>query len=289
MATQADFDRIGNYALMYNKQPNIDRTKLSRVVPMQVLSLGYSRTGTLSMREALSILGYPNPYHFSSFYGNVKECDIWLDLIKRKFDGIGPPVTKQDFDGLLGHCGAVTDAPCHLFAKELIEFYPDAKVVLVERPLESWYKSWSKFLDNAFQPALYIFAALDPWFTGRIVGVGDATVETQVGGAKNLLAAKARSKEEYLKHYALVRSLVPEERILNFQLRDGWGPLCKFLGKDVPQEAFPHVNDTESNSKAFQELGMLGLKRIAWNGTKIASAIGMVGVVAWYQFRRMSR
>src|ERR1700761_3615852 len=119
MATPEDFSRIGNYARMYNQDQNIDRRKSKRTVPLEVLSLGFSRTGTLSMREALEILGYPNPYHFSSFYDNVKDCDIWLDLITAKFDGQGT-VTKQDFDGLLGHCGAVTDMPCKLYHRHII-------------------------------------------------------------------------------------------------------------------------------------------------------------------------
>ena len=85
MATPADFDRIGNYALIYNPQQNIDRSQHQRTVPMEVLSLGYSRTGTLSMCLALEILGYPNPYHFSAFYDNVVECDMWASALTAKY------------------------------------------------------------------------------------------------------------------------------------------------------------------------------------------------------------
>ncbi|WPH01364.1 Hypothetical protein R9X50_00420600 [Acrodontium crateriforme] len=280
MATQADFDRIGNYARMYNNDQNIDRRKSQRTVPLEVLALGYSRTGTLSMRETFKILGYPNPYHFSSFYDNVKDCDIWAELIGKKFEGRGT-VTKKDFDGLLGHCGAVTDMPCHLFAAELIEFYPDAKVVLVERDIDSWYKSWSDFLDNAFNPTLPLLGRFDPYFLGRIVKVGVLGVDKQVGGAHSLKAAKARSKEEYRKHYALVRSLVSKERILEYRLGDGWEPLCKFLGKPIPAKAFPHVNDSASNGQSFKELAEKALKRIA---TSAALGLTPVAVLAatWY-------
>ena len=66
MATDADFKRIGNYARMYNPSQNIDRRHAKRTVPMEVLCLGYSRTGTLTMQKAMEILGYPHPYHFSS-------------------------------------------------------------------------------------------------------------------------------------------------------------------------------------------------------------------------------
>jgi len=45
------------------------------------------------------------------------------------------------------------------------------------------------------------------------------------------------------KHTEYIRSLVPPENLLEFHPRDGWDPLCKFLGKDVPEDtAFPYVN-----------------------------------------------
>lgn len=287
MATQADFDRIGNYARMYNKDQNINRRKSERVVPLDVLALGFSRTGTLSMRGALEILGYPNPYHFSSFYDNVQDCDIWQELINAKFEGQGK-VSKQQFDGLLGHCGAVTDMPCHLFAAELMEFYPDAKIVLVERDLDSWYKSWSAFLDNAFNPVLPALARLDPYFLGRIVGVGGSGVNKQVGSGKTLAAAKSRSKEEYRKHYALVRSLAPKDKLFEYRLADGWEPLCKFLGKVVPGVPFPHFNDSASNTQSFKELATKGMKNILWNAVLALTAFG-VPAVAFYMTREMWR
>nr|POE90147.1 hypothetical protein CFP56_20614 [Quercus suber] len=284
MASPADFERIGNYARMYNRDQNIDRHHASRTVPMEVLALGFSRTGTLSMRGALEILGYPNPYHFSSFYDNVRDCDMWQELLQAKFEGKGV-VTKQAFDGLLGHVGAVTDMPCVLFAAELMAFYPDAKIVLVERDIDSWYRSWSTFLDVAMSPALPTLAKLDPYFLGRIVGVGVAGVDKQVGSGRTLAAAKARSKEEYGKHYALVRALAPKDRILEFSLKEGWEPLCKFLGKPVPDVPFPHVNDAVRNTQSFKESAELGIKNILRNAVVAVTVIG-VPVAALLYYRR---
>lgn len=258
---------------------------------MKVLSLGYSRTGTLSMREAFDVLGYPNPYHFSSFYDNPQECDIWRELLDSKFEGKGPAVSKADFDGLLGHCGAVTDIPCHLFAEELMKFYPDAKIVLVERDIDSWFKSWCGFLDNALSPALPTLAMFDPGMGGRIVGLGGAAVKIQCGGTVVPAAAKARSKEMYKMHYALVRSLAEEVRILEYRLGDGWGPLCEFLGKEVPDLPFPHVNDTAANSQGFKELAIIMMKNAAWNGVKVG-AIAIPGVAAaawWWKTRKLTK
>ncbi|KAK3047498.1 hypothetical protein LTR09_011127 [Extremus antarcticus] len=254
---------------------------------MEVICPGYSRTGTLTMQKALEILGYPNVYHFSSIYDNVRDADIWLDLIAAKFEGRGT-LTESSFDALLGHCGAVTDMPCLSFAPELISYYPDAKVVLVERDVDKWYQSWSAFLDNAMSPGLPILAKLEPYYLGRIAAVGTKGTDLLVGSGKSVAAAKARSREAYLKHYALVRSVTPKERLLEFSLADGWGPLCEFLGKPVPDVPFPHENDTARNTKSFEELGKMAVKRIL---TRAAYAVAVIGIptVAFYMTRHMRR
>lgn len=287
MATPADFDRIGNYARMYNPDQNIDRRTQTRTVPLEVLCLGYSRTGTLTMRSALEILGYPNPYHFSSIYDNVHDSDAWCELLDIKYEGIGsgPAVTKGDFDALLGHCGAVTDIPAINFAAELIEFYPDAKIVLVERDIDSWYASWSAFLNAAMKPGIPLLAKLDKEVLGRISRIGGRGTRLLAGNPQSVDAAKARSKQEYRKHYALVRSLAPKERLLEFKLSDGWVPLCEFLGKEIPEEPFPHVNESAKNRQHFIELRAMAMKRIVRKGIMLSTVAAVVAGVVW-QIRR---
>ena len=266
MATEADFARIGNYARMYNPDQGIDRHKCTREVPLEVLSLGYSRTGTMSMYKALEILGYPNPYHFSTCYDNIQDCDIWIELMNAKFQGDGL-VTKEQFDQVLGHCGAITDMPCILFAAELIEYYPEAKIVVVERDIERWFKSWSDFLDEALgNTIIYNVAQLDPDYLGKIARVGSECTKLLVGSAETLPAAKARSREQYKKHYAFIRSLVAQDRILSYDLSNGWEPLCKFLGKPVPEVPFPNLNDSTSNKQSFKELVGISLQRFMKQG-----------------------
>ncbi|KAK1081946.1 hypothetical protein LTR48_007255 [Friedmanniomyces endolithicus] len=227
MATQADFDRIDNYARISTTTKTSTRRKCNRVVPMEIFCLCYSRAGTLSMRKALDILEFPKPYHFSSFYDNLQNCDKWLQLAKAKFEGKGT-YGKEDIDKLLGHCGAVMDMPRHLFTEETIEWYPEAKVVLRFPFLRSWTLP-----------------------SGRIAGVGIAGVDKQIGGGNTVAAAKARLKEMYRKHYAFVRSVTPKERLLEDSLADGWGPLCEFLSKPMPTVPFPHENETARDKKGF--------------------------------------
>jgi hypothetical protein len=123
------------------KVTHIDRSKRTRTVPMKVLVLGHSRTGTFSMRTALLSLGYLDVYHaFEIFWGNKSDLQLWGQAIEAKFEGKGKPFTKEQWDQLLGHCQAVTDTPCNMFGKELIEAYPNAKVILTTRDPDAWHR-----------------------------------------------------------------------------------------------------------------------------------------------------
>ena len=236
MATPADFARIGNYAIMYNPDPNIDRSTCHRTVPMQVLCPGYSRTGTLTMQKALGILGIP-AYHFSSILGNVREVDLWMEALEGKYNGKGNAreLDRGFWDGLLGHVGGVTDSPTNLFTRELLEAYPEVKVVLVEREMQSWLRSWSAYCEGAYGPLLHLLGRLDPYWTGRVTGLGGFITIVQAGFATDVHQARVRSRDAYNHHYRDVREMVTDKkRLLEFELRQGWEPLCEFLGKPVP-------------------------------------------------------
>ncbi|KAI6815739.1 hypothetical protein KC367_g5118 [Hortaea werneckii] len=270
MATEADYARIGNYARILNPQQNIDRSHATRTVVLQVLCLGYSRTGTLSMHRALSLLGYPNPYHFSSILDNVLDCDLWMRALQAKFYGRGQAGTGADadavpihedkrfWDGLLGHVSAVTDSPANLFGEELVRLFPEAQVVLVDRGVESWFESWMAFCENAYDPFIGLLGRLDPGFLGRITGLGACITSITAGFARDKDEARVRSRRAYRHHYRDVREFVPRGRLLEFRLQEGWAPLCEFLGREVPDVPFPHLNEKESNRLAFETIAKIG-------------------------------
>ncbi|THW41656.1 hypothetical protein D6D22_05248 [Aureobasidium pullulans] len=119
-------------------QKDTDRRGFKRVVPMEILSLSLGRTGTMSMKAAYEVLGYPT-YHWVSMMENPKDLDLWTSALTRKYDdnNNNNPYTLAKWDALLGHVSAVTDSPINAFAPELIIAYPHAKVVLVERDTEN--------------------------------------------------------------------------------------------------------------------------------------------------------
>lgn len=70
---------------------------------------------------------------------NPPDCLMWMDALTAKYDGTGTPFGREQWDQLLGDCQAVCDWPACAFAKELVEAYPDAKVILTTRDLDSWH------------------------------------------------------------------------------------------------------------------------------------------------------
>ena len=232
------------------------------------------------MQQALSILGYENPYHFSSMYGNVRDADMWKEALQAKYRGYGT-FGRAEWDQLLGHVAAVTDAPCNIFGPELIEAYPEAKIILVEREIESWCKSWEALVDAAFNPFLNLLSYTDPLWFGRIQSIGMLWMEYQLG-AKSLQQAKQNSRRVYKEHYANIRRTAPKERLLEYELGSGWEPLCKFLGKKIPNVPFPHANETKTLKRVFEEMGKKAVKSSLKNLGMAVSAAAVVALsVCW--------
>ena len=99
-----------------------------RTVPMQVLALGMSRTGTASMRKALQELGFNHTYHGFDTIEHPEDLLLWEKAADAKFSGKGT-WGREEFDQLLGHCAAVTDMPCAIFSEELLQAYPEVRHV----------------------------------------------------------------------------------------------------------------------------------------------------------------
>lgn len=245
---------------------------------MEVLCFGLPRTGTQSMQEALNILGYPT-YHYSSIFRNVRDGDMWKEAIDAKFNGVGK-FEKQDFDQLLGHVGATTDAPSVLFWEKLMEYYPKAKIVLVDRDVEKWFASISVLLEGVLQPInLYVLRYTDPGYHGRIAGCGIKWMEA-LFGSKDARKAKANARGVFRKHYERVRATVPKERMLEFELGQGWEPLCKFLGKPVPDVPFPHRNEAETIKAGIDAFVFKALTNSLRNIAVVGGIVAGV-VLAW--------
>lgn len=253
--------------------------------PTLVLSLGLPRTGTASMATALRILGYQNVWHGVDAISNSADWAILNRAADAHFSTLptytNQPFTRADWDEIWGPCEGITDIGSW-FSPQLIEAYPEAKVVLVERDVDKWYASIEEG----------VFSSLWGTVPNFFVGVVEPLIGSVAGPAsrKHLLGffevkdvdeLRAKAKEGYLVHYRRVREMVPKERLLDFKMDYGWGPLCAFLGKEVPVDVpFPHVNDAEALKAKLREhmtdmIKSLGRKVGPWAAGVLAVGAGL--------------
>lgn len=236
---------LENYIFHGPSPPPRKRTR-----PMEVICVGLPRSGTESLQHALLRLGYDHTFHgWDIVYEEPNYCREWVKLCRKKW--FGPldgttNFTAADFDPVIGHSVAVTDAAASVFAAELIGAYPDAKVVLnYRKDADAWYRSVNTTLVRSqHQWALFAMSCLHrecfwAWHTFvRFMWPGlfralDGNIQSGVSRNGRWVARE---------HYNMIRGLVPKENLLEWTVEDGWEPLCKFLGKPVPEEPFPHVN-----------------------------------------------
>ena len=211
---------------------------------VRVIGAGLGRTGTTSLTAAFEILGY-KPLHYirpahaarwAAFAEGRATADDVLDLVVR--DG---------FDVTL-------DGPwSDLYAEQLRRF-PNAKVVLSVRDDGAQFeRSWRALFDTVgltdrpFSPRFPSFFQWIPLF--RHVKAMRRWMGTHLGLPPAALTSGFRDQPpgwlaaQYEAHNAQVRAAVPPERLLVFNVKEGWGPLCAFLGADVPDRPFPKANE----------------------------------------------
>ncbi|HET9341333.1 MAG TPA: sulfotransferase [Candidatus Eremiobacteraceae bacterium] len=198
---------------------------------MQVIGAGFGRTGTLSLKTALDRLGFGPCYHMVEVIENPAHAEAWYKACH------GGSVDYSVFDGYR----SVVDWPAVHYWRELIEHYPKAKVVLSIRDPESWYKSVS---DTIYGRITTPVAPDAPEWQRRHRAMTRKIVLKETFGGRFL--DKKHALEVFERHNDEVRKTVPPSRLFVYSVKEGWAPLCDFLGVPVPDEPFPRVNDTAS-------------------------------------------
>ncbi|KAL1863869.1 hypothetical protein Daus18300_008018 [Diaporthe australafricana] len=271
----AGFDMRGTPVLVQDGT-NIDRRQCRRIVPMKVLVLGLCRTGTMSVRTALRSLGYLETYHMRAASTETpRDCELWMQAIKAKWDGEGT-FEKEDWDQLLGHCQAVCDLPAAAFAPELIAAYPKAKVILTTRDPESTAKTIYQGITDPTSQVISHFDWAFSLYRPMLVALWERLFE---GDFEN------RGVEVFKRHYDLVRELVPADRLLEYNVGDGWAPLCEFLGEDAPAAPFPFTNTISD----FQH-GLRGRNNRKLRDAIVKALVLVLGMACiWMSFGYISR
>lgn len=207
-------------------------------MPLKVIGAGFGRTGTTSLKAVLERLVGPC-YHMMEVFPKPGHVAFW------KAAHGGKPVT---WDDVFGDYQAAVDWPTCTFYRELMERYPEAKVLLSVRDPERWYESVLSTIytvNNQRPPASWLFAAIPQ--VRRFVRMTDAIIWQGTFGGR--FENKAHALRVYSARIEEVKRTVPPEKLLVFNVKEGWEPLCAFLEVPVPDEPFPHLND----AAAFRE------------------------------------
>jgi hypothetical protein len=197
---------------------------------LKVVGAGFGRTGTLSLKSALERLGFGPCYHMMEVFSRPEHIAMWHRLAFEH---------AMDWDEVFRGFQATVDWPAARWWREIAAHYPDAKVLLSVRDPEAWYKSMS---DTIYQP----MKSPAPDGVPEIARLQSEMVRKAILAETfdNRFEDKAHAIEVFKRHNQAVRDAIDPARLLVFDVRDGWSPLCRFLGVPIPDEPFPRLNDT---------------------------------------------
>lgn len=208
---------------------------------MNVVGAGFGRTGTTSLKAALEELGLGSAYHMTEVFTYPWHARTWQAARRGE---------RVDWQKFLAGYGVAVDWPACAFYEELMYAFPEAKVVLTVRDPGRWYESMRDTIYGIHRissgplPVRLVLSAAGIFAPGvtSIVRLADNIVWR--GTFDGRFEDRRHAIETFERHNAEVRRRVPPDRLLVYDVREGWAPLCKFFGVEIPDRPFPHLNDT---------------------------------------------
>lgn len=211
---------------------------------LKLIGAGFGRTGTMSMKAALETLGLVPCYHMMEVFAHPEDALVWERAARGE---------SVDFAALLKDWVATVDWPGCTFYRELMDIFPNAKVLLNVRDPDRWYESCR----NTIYPMTVIkptdlpeqLPELSPDGTLNPVLAPRRMINRLIWEKTfdNRFEDRAYALDVFNRHLEAVKQHVPPERLLVFDVKEGWEPLCAFLGVPVPSDQpFPRLNDTAS-------------------------------------------
>jgi hypothetical protein len=193
---------------------------------LQVIGVGVGRTGTYSLKLAIEHLGFGPCHHMEEVLQNqAAQVPLWTAAV----------TGDADWPAIYDGYASAVDWPTAGFFRELGAAYPEAKFVLTLRDPDRWVESFSHTIYKLMEGRDEAPEEMRAWFE---MAEG---VLARTGFPAGLDAAAL--KTAFTAHTAAVTSAIPAPNLLVFQVKEGWGPLCDFLARPVPDKPFPRSND----------------------------------------------
>lgn len=213
---------------------------------LEVIGAGFGRTGTFSLKVALERLGFGPCHHMLALLDKPDEVRLWRKAARGE---------SVDWDEVYRGYRSTVDWPGARFWRELAEHYPAAKVILSTRDPEHWYDSVLGTIHHA--------ATDDSALISPVLAEMRAMSREVVWDG--LFEGRFTDRDHALRifndHIEAVRGRLPADRLLVFEVAQGWEPLCEFLGTPVPDEPFPNRNRREEFGSLLREHGRRAVGR----------------------------
>jgi len=201
---------------------------------LKVIGAGFGRTGTMSLKLALEQIGFGPCYHMVEVLPHPSRSEQWAAAANGD---------KMDWDAVFDGYQSTVDWPSTDYWRELAAHAPDAKIILTLRDPEAWFRSTQQTIFGEINSPM---ATADTPAGAIIRAIFAKNFDNKPHDRETCLAAFAA-------HSAAVVRDVPPERLLVFDVAEGWGPLCAFLGVQVPDAPFPRVNSTDEFREKMRE------------------------------------
>ena len=208
---------------------------------MKVICAGWGRTGTRSLKFALEVLNGKPSYHMQNILLRKRDAQLWHGLIFNK-----DIQDSFNWDDIFKDFGACLDFPSCNYYKELMVAYPDAKIILTVRDDISWVKSWNVLNNQILKSFTFRFLAKIPGTSFKLQKDIHNEMILGLKGAFKGSKSDENRKKRFNEWNQSVIDYVPEDRLLVYQVKEGWEPICRFLGKPVPNIPFPYKNKTKN-------------------------------------------
>ncbi len=198
---------------------------------LEIIGAGFGRTGTLALKLALERLGFGPCHHMMEVFGHPEQVPHWHAAARGE---------AVDWEALLTGYRAAVDWPSCAFWRELAEVFPEARVLLSVREPARWYASARDTIVQVMRRPVPDDAP--PAVHAHMAMTRELILEGTFGGRFD---DEAHACAVFEAHSRAVIDAVPAERLLVYQVSEGWAPLCGFLDRPVPDEPFPRVNSRE--------------------------------------------
>ena len=230
---------------------------------MKIICAGFPKTGSKSIAKALRDLGFTVFDFPEQVYDSPDFLDHWLDVFQNG--------TKPDVKRVYQNADVAVDMPGTFFYEEILGAFPDCKVILSVREEDSWVQSWVR-QQEVFWATRSAFRAMLTQTGRKFEGIVFPYLTATLGSCNSKSTYVFRKR--YRIHNHRVKSIVPADKLLVYNVKQGWKPLCDFLECEVPVVAFPHENIKAEITKAFLKTKMG--RQMTWEVQRSVFAIGSV-------------